>query len=126
MDKKGMKARYLVGIVGFIIIAWGYSMFIYPWNLILEIVGVVVLLVAIFNPLSLFGAQVATGIYKNGKELKAEGADRRTDVKVRSTVQGGSNHGQGSSHLAGNAYKQGDAKNRGSNYDNENRLLHND
>lgn len=113
------KARYLTGIIGFAVIAWGYSMHIYPWNILLEIAGGILLLVAIFNPFSLFGSRVHSDIYKDGKELKADGPDRRAEIKGESTTQGGSNYGQGSSYLAGDAYKQGAKKNKGSNYDNE-------
>lgn len=114
------KARYITGIIGFAVIAWGYSMHIYPWNVLLEILGCVVLLVAVFNPLSVFGkAKVTSGIYNDGKELKADGPDRRAEINADSTVQGGSNHGQGSSYLAGDAYKQGRDKSKGSNYESE-------
>ena len=49
----GTSARCVKGFIGFAIIAWGYSYYQYPMNIILIVAGSIVLLAAILNILFL-------------------------------------------------------------------------
>jgi hypothetical protein len=100
INKNTARARWIVGIAGFAIIAWGYNNYSYPANLALMTLGALFLIAAIFR-----------FFMPSRKDADP--------VKPHSTVQGGSNYGQGSSYLAGDAYKQGADNSKGSTYENE-------
>jgi hypothetical protein len=133
--------RIVKGCIGFAIIAWGYSNYSYPFNLLLMAIGTVVTLLAIYNILflaPLFGYPVSgqrvidkygpingvPGEDPSGK-LAVEGyhpesgSGEQYSVKAKSTVQGGSNYGQGSMQLGAGSYRQGSVKNSGANYKDE-------
>ena len=128
----GISARCVKGGIGFAIIAWGYSYYNYPLNIILMAGGTLILLAAYFNILwfaPLFGYPLKGDdmIRKHGLRNDIPGEENTTIYppadehfkKQGTTTQGGSNYGQGSMHLGGNTYRQGSEKTGGSNYANE-------
>ncbi len=128
----GTAGRIERGIIGLAILAWGYSHYAFPENIILMIVGMLVIFAAAGNwsmLAPLFGYPFNGGdiIAKYGELNGLPGEDNtvkyppadRYGSRPGSTTQGGSNYGQGSMHLGGNIYRQGSEKTRGSNYGNE-------
>ncbi len=139
----GTSARIIRGCAGFALMAWGYSYYVYPANMILIGAGTVILLAALFNfnlLATFFGYPLMGGktVQKYGEIDGIPGEDVKgvtpvskgnvTDAPnetahpprdTRGTTQGGSNYGQGSMHLGGSAYTQGSTKTEGSNYKNE-------
>lgn len=103
------RSKWIVGIIAFALVAWGYSYKEYPDNIILMTVGGLLLFALLFD---LF-------VSAPRRRRKNKTSTSRNEYANPSTVQGGSNYGQGSSYLSGNAYKQGSTRSAGSNYDNE-------
>ena len=138
----GSAARWVRGIIGFVLIGWGYTN---PLNLWIIGIGTILLLGAIFNIsilAPLFGYSILGNkiVSKHGeingvpgedltgknpvskKSITDNGADHDKEERNyahHATTKGGSNYGQGSSQLGGEAYRQGSTKTDGSNYNNE-------
>jgi len=131
MFMAGSTGRYIRGGIGFALIAWGYSSYQYPANVVLMVAGTVVLLAAVFN-ISILAPLFGYPLMGNrtgrkyghiegvpGEHGKAVPTNSDGVKNPSTTTQGGSNHGQGSMQLGGEAYKQGSEKSDGSNYANE-------